>query len=182
MKKFLLIAVLALLPVLGFAQNNHYFNHETGSFDQSVSVMGQDMVTHIVFADYGALQRLDMNTMGQDVTTIFRDGKTYMVKPNFQVMPTEDNVNYNDLDQATIDKYNIKMVGIESMDGYDCLVYTLKMDVQGMEGKGKVWVWDGFQVRAEVNVMGMTVVTKLKNLKLDVPVDMSLFDINEPHN
>lgn len=179
MKKFLLVAALALLPVLGFAQNNHFFNHETGSFDLAVNVMGQDMVTHTVFADFGALQYATVNAMGQDVVTVLRDGKSYMIKPNFQEVPAEDAINYNALDQATIDKYNIKMVGIEKMDGYDCLVYTLKMEVQGFEGKGKVWIWDGFTVRAEVNVMGMTVVTKLKNLQLDVPVDMSLFDIPE---
>ena len=179
MKKFLLVAALAILPVLGFSQNNHYFNHETGSFDLVVNMMGQDMVTHTVFADYGAFQRADVNAMGQDIVTILRDGKTYMIKPNFQEMPAEDAINYNALDQATIDKYGIKMIGIEKMDGYDCLVYTLKMDVQGFEGKGKVWIWDGFSIRAEVNVMGMTVVTKLQNLQLDTPVDMSLFNLPE---
>ncbi|MDT3366593.1 MAG: hypothetical protein LIQ26_04905, partial [Bacteroidota bacterium] len=124
-------------------------------------------------------QRADVNAMGQDIVTILRDGKTYMIKPNFQEMPAEDAINYNALDQATIDKYGIKMIGIEKMDGYDCLVYTLKMDVQGFEGKGKVWIWDGFSIRAEVNVMGMTVVTKLQNLQLDTPVDMSLFNLPE---
>lgn len=177
MKKFLLAAVLAILPVLGFAQNDRFFNHETGSFDLVVNMMGQDMVTHTVFAGYGALQRAEVDAMGQHIVTVLRDGKTYMVSPNFQEVPTEETVNYNALDQATIDKYGIKMIGIEKMDGYDCLVYTLKMDVQGFEGKGKVWIWDGFSIRAEVNVMGMTVVTKLKNLQLDTPVDKSLFDI-----
>ena len=44
-----------------------------------------------------------------------------------------------------------------------------------MEGKGKTWIWDGFSIRAEVNIMGMTIVTRLTKLETDIPVDQNLF-------
>lgn len=177
MKKIILLLVLTLMPLIGWGQQ--FFTYKTGSFDLEMNVAGQKMNTHTVFADYGALQYAEVNVMGQAVKTVMRDGKTYMTSPQFQEVPQEVPVNYCDLTPEAIEQYGIQMVGIEQMDGYDCLVYTLTMDVQGMEGKGKVWIWEGFSIRAEVSVMGMKVVTRLKNLQLDTPVDMSLFNLPE---
>lgn len=177
MKRILLLSII-LLSCLGLrVQGQHYFSYKSGSFDLSMNIAGQDMITHTVFDDYGALQYAEVDAMGQKVKTVLREGKTYMVAPQFMEMPSETPVNYCDLSPEAIEQYGIQMVGIEKMDGYDCLVYTLKMEVQGMEGKGKVWVWEGFAIRAEVTVMGMKLVTVLKNLQLDTPVDASLFEI-----
>lgn len=178
MKRLFILLVLSLLPLAGFAQGDqHYFSYKTGSFDLEMNFAGQKMTTHTVFADYGALQYGEVSVMGQNIKTVLRDGKSYMVAPQFQEVPTETAVNYCNLTPEVIEQYGIQMVGLEQMDGYECLVYTLTMNVQDMEGKGKVWIWEGFTIRAEVNVMGMKVVSVIKNLQLDTPVDMALFDL-----
>ena len=179
MKKTLLFLVLALLPVFGFAQGEQYYSYKTGSYDLVVSMTGQKMTTHVIFAEYGAYQYSEMEMMGQKVKTLMRDGRSWMIAPGVQEVPMEDNVNYNNLTPEAIQKFGIEMVGLEEVDGYDCLVYTLKMNYQGMEGKGKTWIWEGFPIRAEVTIMGMKLVTTLKNLELDTDVDMSLFEIPE---
>jgi len=181
MKKFFLLLALAILPLFGFAQAQQtYFTFKSGSFDLEVNAAGQKMVTHSIFDDYGALQYAEMSVMGQTVKTVIRDGKTYMVSPQFQEIPAQqEQVNYLNLTQEVIDKYDIKMVGIESMQGYDCMVYTLKAEFQGMEAASKAWVWDGFAIRTETTVMGMKVISTLKNLKLDIPVDPALFVLPE---
>ena len=178
MKKILILMVLTLLPVVGFAQNNHFFSYKSGSFDLDMNVTGQKMATHCVFDDFGALQSSEMPMMGQTIRTVIRDGKTYLVEPQFQEMTDQpDPINYSDLSPENIEKYHIQMVGLETVDGYECVIYTLMMEVQGMTAKGKVWVWEGFPIRTETTVMGMKVVTLMKNLLLDVPVDSSLFEL-----
>ena len=179
MKKILILLALILLPMLGFAQSNHCYTYKSGSFDLETNAAGQKMVTHSVFDDYGALQYGEMNVMGQVVKTVMRDGKNYMVAPQFQEFPAQDVVNYTELTPEIIEQYGIQMVGIESMMGYDCMVYTLKVDYQGMEAKCKAWIWEGFTIRSEVTVMGMKVVSTIKNLELDIPVDQNLFKLPE---
>ena len=177
MKRILTLLAAVLIGLTALAQNRHYFSYETGSFDLVANVMGSDMTTHTVFADYGALQYCEVEMMGQKYKTVIRDGKNYIVSPMFQEVEADEPVNYSDLSPEAIRKYDIKMVGLESLDGYECLVYTLKMEVQGMQANAKVWIWEGFSIRSEATVMGMKMTTTLKNLKLDAPVDMSLFEL-----
>lgn len=175
MKKILLTFVLVLAGFAAFGQADHFFAHKSGKFTLKMDAMGQTMETQTIFDDYGAKQWSSTSVMGQKVTTLFTDGKSYMLTPQFQEVPAQDMVNYMDLTPEIIEQYDIKMVGIENIDGYDCMVYTLKINQQGMEGKGKTWIWDGFSIRAEVNIMGMTIVTRLTKLETDIPVDQSLF-------
>ena len=46
-----------------------------------------------------------------------------------------------------------------------------------MEADGKVWVWKGFAIKTEVSAMGATVETYITDLKVDIPVDKSIFDL-----
>ena len=179
MKRLFSIAILLLSSLVALAQADHFFTYETGSFDLVMNMSGQKMTTHAVFADYGALQITEMDMMGQKVKTLSRDGKNYMLAPKFQEIPQQEAVNYNALTPEVIEQYGIQMVGFDSAEGFDCMVYTLTMEVQGMEAKSKVWVWEGFPIRTESTVMGMKMVTTIKNLELDIPVDKSLFALPE---
>lgn len=179
MKKILFSLILALLPMFGFAQSFHFYTYKSGSFDIETNAAGQKMVIHNVFDDYGSMQYNEMNMMGQMVKTVMRDGKNYMLAPKFQEIPQQEAVNYNALTPEVIEQYGIQMVGFDSAEGFDCMVYTLTMEVQGMEAKSKVWVWEGFPIRTESTVMGMKMVTTIKNLELDIPVDKSLFALPE---
>ena len=179
MKKLLLVTILSLVGIAGFAQAEHYFAHKSGKFTLKMEVMGQTFATETIFDDYGAKQWSRVDMMGQKAVTLLLDGKSYMLKPRFQEAPAQEMVNYMALTPEVIEQYDIKMVGIEKVDGYDCMVYTLKINQQGMEGKGKTWIWDGFSIRAEINMMGMTIVTRLTDLQVDIPVDQSLFVLPE---
>lgn len=177
MKKFFLIIILSLVGIAGFAQADHYFAHKSGKFTLKMDVMGQTATTVTYFDDYGAKQWSQVDMMGTKAVTLMTGGKSYMLKPSFQEVPVQETVNYMNLTPEAIKEYDIKMVGIEKVDGYDCMVYTLIINQQGMEGKGKTWIWDGFSIRAEVNIMGMTIVTRLSDLQVDIPVDQNLFEL-----
>lgn len=177
MKKILFVLLLVLTGFAASAQSDHYFAHKSGKFTLKMDMMGQTVTTQTVFDDYGASQWSQTDMMGQKVVTLMKAGKSYMLKPSFQEVPSQEMVNYMNLTPEAISEYGIKMVGIEKIDGYDCMVYTLNINQQGMEGKGKTWIWDGFSIRAEVSIMGMTMVTRLTDLQLDVPVDQNLFKL-----
>ena len=172
------LIALALLPVMGFAQDNHLYSHETGSYDLVTDLGGMTMTSKITFADFGATKRIEMEVMGQKVVMVEKGGKKYLVSPSFREMPVDEGeVNYNNLTPAVIERFSIKPQGEEQIGDYNCKVYTFKTKAQGMEADGKVWVWKGLTIKSDISAMGTTVESTIQNLKLDIPVDRSLFEL-----
>ena len=176
MKRYLCLFLL-LIGFTAFAQSERLFDHKSGKFTMQMEFGGQTIKTYTVFDDFGAKQWSQTETMGQLVSTLLLDGKSYILTPMFQELPTQETVNYMNLTPEVIQKYKIEMVGIDTVEGYDCLVYTLKVNQQGFEGDGKVWIWDGIPICSVVTIMNMTMVTTISNLEVDIPVDQSLFQL-----
>ena len=177
MKRILFIIAMAILPIMGFAQNNHEFPDATGCYTLSTDMMGTAIVSYGYFADYGALQRNETEVMGQKVVTLKINGKAYMISPSFREVPSEVSINFDNLTPALIEKYSIKKLGSETLDGRECQVYTFKQNTQGIEGDLKVWIWRGLPLRTEATVMGTTIVSKITEVELGIDLDPSLFEL-----
>lgn len=72
---------------------------------------------------------------------------------------------------------NARVVGSESVGGYDCDIYEF-MD-PGAKVKAKAWVWraKNFPVKYELDIAGGPVTTMMKNVKINVEIDDSEFTI-----
>ena len=88
---------------------------KSGEFNTVTEVMGQKVNSHIWFDNYGALSRSDESSMGISITTLLKDGKTYMVdtaNKQVQEMPAQESINYLDLNEDVIAKYKVSEAGL----------------------------------------------------------------------
>ena len=96
--------------------------------------MGQKIESKGYFDDYGNLQSSKANTFGMEISTILRDGKTYMVNHSakqVQEVPAQESINYLDLTDEIIAQYKIQEVGKETVAGKDCVKYTMEVSQMG---------------------------------------------------
>ena len=171
MKRLLAVIALALLPVMGIAQDNvqdRLFADETGHFTMVVDMGALKVLSECWFMDYGARQRSEMEIMGEKVVTLRVNGKAYLIAPQFQEVPDDETVNFNNLTPEVMEKHDIKKAGSEKVEGYDCDVYTFQKTQQGMVADAKVWIWHGLPIRTEVESMGYAVVQTISNLEIGV--------------
>ena len=178
MKRLILFIAMALLPVIGSAQDKHVYSFETGRYTVETDMGMAKLSTVCTFADYGAIRRLEMEVMGQNVVMVEKEGKRYVVSPSFREIPQEETeINFNNLTPEVINKFSIKKLDEEQIGEYKCEVYSFRTMSQGVEAEGKVWIWKGFTIKSEVSAMGTKVETYITDLKVDIPVDKSIFDL-----
>ncbi len=80
------------------------------------------------------------------------------------------------LDEIDVEAYSVKMIeamgfektGIDMMLGKNCDVY---------KGMGKIWVWKGLSLKTEVSMMGVRSVITATNVKTNINVPKSLFEL-----
>lgn len=182
MKRLLTLIALALLPVVGFAQDNglgRLSEDETGHYTMTMDMGPMKIVSEGWFIDYGARSRTEMVVMGEKVVTIKINDKMYMISPQFREVPSSQTVNFNNLTPDVIEQYDIKKLDKETVDGYECDVYTFQKTENGITADAKVWIWHGLPIRTEVGAGDFTVVQTISNLEVGVPVDPALFELPE---
>jgi len=70
-----------------------------------------------------------------------------------------------------IEKYNPKIVGIEKIDGKDCLV--VEYNAEGTNIKSWIWKEKGFPLKMEISTSSGTITTEFKNIEfVDIPDNM----------
>lgn len=123
--------------------------------------------------------RMEMEMAGVKSVTISNGNDIYMYNPASNTamkMSTLDNQEQLANNWAEDDSYlsKMKVVGEEKMDGYDCLVVTVK----DTETDAKMWLRTdiGIPVRMESKESGSDVVIEFKNIKVGAQ-DASLFEI-----
>ena len=117
--------------------------------------------------------------MGMKMTTIIRDGKTYMVnaaEKQVQEMPGRESINYLNLTPEVIKKNNVKEVGKETVAGKECIKYTAEIEQMGQKAKVEVSVWQGITMKSKVDMGEFAMIQTVKEVK-ECPVDAKLFDI-----
>lgn len=141
--------------------------------------MGQKIESKGYFDDYGNLQSSKANTFGMEISTILRDGKTYMVNHSakqVQEVPAQESINYLDLTDEIIAQYKIQEVGKETVAGKDCVKYTMEVSQMGQTLKLTVSVWNGIPMKTVTNANG-TEMTATVTEVTEGDVDASLFEV-----
>lgn len=181
MKRFI-VCCLSLLAAttLMLGQNApKKFEIKSGRFTLVSEVMGQKVESKNYFDDYGNLQASVTSAFGMELTTISRDGKTYMVNAaakQVQEMPVQESVNYLDLTDEVIAKYKIKEIGHETVAGKECVKYTMEVSQMGQTAHLTVSVWQGIPMKTVTSVSGTDVAATVTEI-IEEPVDAALFTV-----
>lgn len=181
MKRFI-VCCLSLLAAttLMLGQNApKKFEIKSGRFTLVSEVMGQKVESKNYFDDYGNLQASVTSAFGMELTTISRDGKTYMVNAaakQVQEMPVQESVNYLDLRDEVVAKYKIKEVGNETVVGKECVKYTMEVSQMGQTAHITVSVWQGIPMKTVTSVSGTDVAATITEI-VEEPVDAALFTV-----
>ena len=181
MKRFI-VCCLSLLAAttLMLGQNaSKKFEIKSGRFTLVSEVMGQKVESKNYFDDYGNLQASVTSAFGMELTTISRDGKTYMVNAaakQVQEMPVQESVNYLDLTDEVVAKYKIKEVGNETVAGKECVKYTMEVSKMGQTAHLTVSVWQGIPMKTVTSVSGTDVAATITEI-IEEPVDAALFTV-----
>lgn len=155
------------------------FEIKSGRFTLVSEVMGQKVESKNYFDDYGNLQASVTSAFGMELTTISRDGKTYMVNAaakQVQEMPVQESVNYLDLTDEVVAKYKIKEVGNETVVGKECVKYTMEVSQMGQTAHITVSVWQGIPMKTVTSVSGTDVAATITEI-VEEPVDAALFTV-----
>lgn len=152
---------------------------KSGTITTVTEAMGQKIETKCYFDDYGNLQSSKANSFGMEVSTILRDGKSYMVNHStkqVQEMPVQKSVNFLDLTDKIVAKYKIKEAGTESVSGKDCVKYTMEVSNMGQTSKLTVSVWNGIPMKTVASAGGVDVTATVTEVT-EEEVDASVFEI-----
>lgn len=175
-----LLSMLLMASTLMMAQDaSKKYGIKSGTITTVSEVMGQKIELKGYFDDYGNQQSSKANSFGMEVSTIFRDGKTYMVNHSakqVQEMPVQESVNYLDLTDEIVAKYKIKEAGTESVSGKDCVKYTMEVSQMGQTAKLTVSVWKGIPMKTVTSANGMDVTATVTEIT-EEDVDASVFEI-----
>lgn len=181
MKRFTTILTMLLMAssILLAQDASKKYGIKSGTITTVSEVMGQKIESKGYFDDYGNLQSSKANTFGMEISTILRDGKTYMVNHSakqVQEMPTQESINYLDLTDEIIAKYKIQEVGKETVAGKDCVKYTMEVSQMGQTIKLIVSVWCGIPMKTVTNANG-TEMTATVTEVTEEDVDASVFEV-----
>lgn len=167
-----LVALLALTLSAAFAQEPvKKYELKSGIIKNVSNALGQEIETQLFFDDYGALEttktRTEVPGKGMlEITTISRDGKTYMINPMMKPalqeidMKMDENVNYLNLTDAAKEKFKIEDLGTEMIGERECTKYSQIVDQSGIKAKATIWVWKGIPIKTSIKIMGMEMTTE----------------------
>lgn len=173
-----MICAVLLAAVTAMAQTGRY-GIKSGSYKTEMDMMGQVITNTTYFDDYGAKEVTSMNMMGMEMTTLIKDGKTYMInkgEKSVQEMPAQESINYLNLTDEMIAKHKIKETGKETVSGKECTVYTAEISQMGQTAKATVSVWNGFAMKSNIDLGGFALTQKIVEVN-EGPVDAALFEV-----
>jgi hypothetical protein len=181
MKRYItLFAMLLMTASLMMGQDAiKKYGIKSGKITTVTEMMGQKIESPSWFDDYGARVISKASANGMEITQIIRDGKTYMVNHSakqVQEMPTQESINYLNMDEAAIAKYKIVEDGKETVAGKECIRYKIEVSQMGQTAKMTVSVWQGFPMKMTTNTMGMDITTTITEVT-ECEVAASLFEI-----
>lgn len=179
------IAAFSLLSSAASAQEPAArYGMKSGIVETVTTIMKLEVKTVTYFDDYGALEASDVSMpspLGDvEVTTISRDGKSYVVEKKskkVQEVPVQESTNYLDLTDSVREKFQIKEVGSEEVEGRQCTVYSEVIDYQGRKSNAKVWVWKGIPLRTEVSALGMKITSMVVGITEDAAIPPEVFEV-----
>ena len=175
----LLSMLLMVSTILSAQDATKKYGIKSGTTTTVSEVMGQKIESKGYFDDYGNLQSSKASTFGMEISTILRNGKTYMVNHSakqVQEMPTPESINYLDLTDEIVAKYKIQEIGHETVTGKECVKYTMEVSQMGQTAQITVSVWCGIPMKTISSANGMDVIATVTELT-EGDVDASVFEI-----
>jgi hypothetical protein len=88
-----------------------------------------------------------------------------------------DQINYLQMNDELMKKYNIEYLGDVEIMGKNCKEYKIQIKETGMEATTAVW--NGIALRSEAKVMGMTVKINVTKIQENVSVPHDIFHVPE---
>lgn len=188
MKKLMIIAGLMAL-CLGAAAQEKIYSVKSGKVTMEMDMMGQKIVQHNYFDDYGVKQATVMEMMGQKMRSIEVDGKNVVIDDAAKTaismpgmgpqMGGNNKINFLNLDEKTIKKNKIKEEGQEEVAGKMCTKYSYRMLMMGQGVNVHAWVYKGITLKTTIKTDFGEMVTKATKVEEDIQVDPALFVLPE---
>jgi len=191
MRTKILLASLLMLVSLGLtAQENapvKKYGFKSAIAKISTDMMGQKVESTAYVDEYGAKEcqkaKVEVPGMGAVETgSIVKDGKSWSINytmkqvQEVEIKP-EDQPNFLNITEEAKKKFKIQEAGKEKVLDFDCDVYTLETEAEGMTAKLKVWCYKGFTLKSETELMGMKIITAVTEFKEDAMVLPQVFDV-----
>lgn len=174
------MALLFMVSMVMAQSSPHLYGIKSASLKVVTEMIGQVVEGDVWFDDYGAVQATITNVGGMEIRAIVRDGKTYNV--NYaarQVRESpirQESINYLNITDEVMEKYNLKVIGKETVAGKECIKYSMEMSQMGQTSKAIVSVWNGYPMKMVSTSGGIDITVTVKEL-IEEPVDASLFEI-----
>ncbi|MDR2911264.1 MAG: hypothetical protein LBV47_07890 [Bacteroidales bacterium] len=205
MKKVVLSIIMAAFIMTTFAQGKRYGIERAVLKRNSVVEMGntkQTVSSVQYFDDYGNRESMEsfMSMAGQTLTVFTMVKDTYVYSANMATkqgtkinaaaaMDDYKMVNYLNLTDDVIKKYQIEEKGSEQFLGKECKHYELNVTLQGQNVKATVLAWHGIVLKSSIAVTGITMTEEVTEIqegadipkgKLELPEGIDFMEVNLP--
>lgn len=187
MKRTLSIIILLVLAAVASAQvAPKRYGLKSGTVKYNASVMGQAVGMVSYFDNYGALEAYVIDANIPDMgyiqgALVIRDGSVYIAAPAanfFRQEPAPEMVDFRNLTEDAVAKYKVSNLGEDNVCGKDCVKYAFDIPVQGQSIRATASVWNGLILKLYTVVSGMDVDLKAVELKENVEIPESTFDVS----
>lgn len=187
MKQLASIVILLTITIAAVAQVDtvRLFGVKSGIAKSETMFLGKKTDSTTCFDNYGALMasKTFESTPGageMEMVTISKNGRCYIVNNTtreVQEVPVENNINYLNLNDAVVKKYNITETGKEVIANRECTVYTEEISDMGPATKVTVWVWKGFPMKTVTAAGGINITVEVVEFTENAPVLPRNFDV-----
>ena len=161
---------------------------KSGIITMASELLGREVITKKYFDDYGAKlveittasfyengERKDTLLYGKVIrgdSILFVDHSNKVLR---FVAKESESINFLNLTEEIIKKYQIERLGEEDVCGKPCIKYALLLDNDGKRVKGQAWVWRGFTLRTRFKSFPVEREIEAIDIQVDVPIDSSVF-------
>ncbi|MBK9330589.1 MAG: hypothetical protein IPM95_15125 [Sphingobacteriales bacterium] len=179
------------------------YDFKSGILETQTEMMGMGNANiKTTFEGYGKTQLIEstvsMEMMGKKINTstrsLIKDGFLYTwavpsmgaaTKMRIEEGKFDDkNIDFKNLTKEMRDKFQIKEIANETIDGKDCKVFSFS--VEGMNGKS--YVWKGLPIQSEMSVSGHTIKTRFVRFEetdvpssaFELPADVTFNEMQAP--
>lgn len=161
MKKYLLLAAALLLAAVTLHAQGAVYGIKSAHLKYETQTSGGLQYNEVWFDDYGKLwkqhDQIQMEGFGNYHTEIiFRDGKSYTnawfddeKKDEAKMTESGEGINWTNLTEEMMKKYQIKELGTEEIFGKTCTIYTYKIKSLLRTVTYKDWRWKGVLLKME---------------------------------
>lgn len=200
------VALLGVAAFVNAQESDAIYGIKSGVVTTQMDMMGQSMTQVLYFDDYGKKQAtsMDFGNMKMRMLNVNGDQIMYNENQNYAMRMGRQQggnpgpgiggrgmdasqINWNNLTDETIKKYNIKKVGREKVIGRPCTRYSYEIDINGQMQKTVVCVYKGIVLKTiyesengswEMNVAVLEENVEIPSTVFILPETVPVLDMN----